>query len=135
MRFIYRAIVFFSIVGSIGLFGQESAMDRYKKYYHATVSGRMEGEISKDDVLRAGGLTLNDSLVDRYKIIHFKLTLICKGKDEESFEQHLNNRFTPLMLDAIRKAQPGCKMYVEYIKLMSADSEYVQLSAMAFRLK
>jgi hypothetical protein len=84
--------------------------------YNASVAGKSDGLITIEEILSAKQLLLDKDAEQSYRIISFKITIICKGRDPIEIENQKNGELNSKMIEGIKKTSSGCKLLFEYIK-------------------
>ena len=82
-------------------------------------SGKESTPMSKQEILTAGGLVpLNTSLI----VVEYKFSIV--GRDFEYREiQGKGSKLNDEMIEALKNAPSGAKIYFEYIKCASRDGD------------
>ncbi len=80
-----------------------------------SISGIEKGLIYKEVLLASKGLAFRDSSAKHFKILGFKLSLYIKNKDLIELASK-NGELPGEMIDALKSAPPGTKVFFEYIR-------------------
>jgi hypothetical protein len=97
----------------------------------ASIAGKPGGEIRKDELLNSKGLETAD--LNHY-ILEYRMSIAGPGvqyQEIQGSDSTLNDR----MRMAIRSAQPGAKVYFEYIKCADKDNNTHMLAPLTFIIK
>lgn len=99
------------------------------------IAGRMQGDITKDELLNSSGLILSEKVASIFHMKSFKMTLVVKESEPKEFDNEKNGELTDSMRDAIKNAPAGSKIYFEYITCVDKDNLTRKLHAIALVLK
>ncbi|HEX5002015.1 MAG TPA: GldM family protein [Bacteroidia bacterium] len=99
----------------------------------AQVGNKHSGNIDKNELIEAGKLTLNEQYNTTYAIRSFRITLVRFQQQPVELSNESGGEFTPEMIELIKSAESGNKIYFEYIKCSNLDnSTMLSLSALSF---
>ncbi len=96
--------------------------------YHPRISGKVSGEITKQELFDDKGLVTNTDV----SIIHFELHLV-DGTGGKVFEED-GHLLTAEMKEAIKKVELGNEIYFESIEGMTKNGEKVRLNPLRYTL-
>jgi hypothetical protein len=131
-------ILFISLLGFIKMHAQVAPAfpDKMSLSENVNIAGTGSGEIEKDILLNSKGLTLNGKSPSASKITSFRMTLVeMDGSAPKEFFNEVNGEMTPAMIDAIKNAPAGSKLFFEYIKCSGANKTTRTLHPASFILK
>src|SRR6185436_9547214 len=88
------------------------AQYKYKGFIKekAYIAGKNEGTISRDEILNASELVLEDSVKNKYKIISFKMTIVVPGKNIIEIANSSGGKINDAMKDALKDATSSTKV-------------------------
>lgn len=101
----------------------------------ASVNNLQIGEVTKEELLGAGKVSLIESYQDDNSILSYRLTIISEAKRPIQLTSGGNGDFTAEMVAAIQSTQSGDKVYFEYIKCKSHKGVVRSLGSLAFKIK
>jgi hypothetical protein len=84
-----------------------------------SISGIEKGLIYKEVLLASKGLAFRDSSAKLFKIVGFKLSMFIKNKDLIELDTN-SGELSREMIDAIKSAPPGTKLFFEYIRCIDS---------------
>lgn len=99
------------------------------------ISGIKSGEIEKDNLLNSSGLSFENSLDSLYRITFYKMTLVIEGKDLQEFQNSNTGELSSTMINAIKNAPGGSKLFFEYIRCIDKNKSIHSVRATQFVLK
>ena len=99
------------------------------------IAGVGSGEIEKQVILNSKGLSLNDKSSLTNHITSFRMTLVIKGAELKEFFNEVDGELTPQMVDAVKNAPVGSKVFFEYIKSTGPNNTTRSIQAASFILK
>ncbi len=106
-------LIFLLFLQSLYNFSQEKELNCI-----ISIDGKTKGLISKQDLVKSKSLIIEKDLASAKHIISFKLTIICKDRNEVTeIDNNQNGALTPEMIKEINNTFTGCKLYFEYIKI------------------
>jgi hypothetical protein len=97
-----------------------------------TVSGNKGGNISKSELLNAGGLNITKtngyslSTDSSYKIVNFRMTIFPVGKDPIFDMPSYDSKLTDVMIQLIKSAKVGTKIHFESIQIQPMHASNIK---------
>jgi hypothetical protein len=103
----------------------------------ATLLGKNRGEISRKDLLDSKGILPEKHLLDSgYKVVSFRLTIVkYDGDPMEVMENKESGLFTDEMINEIKGAKDGSRLYFEFVECSLGSGARKNLHPAAFILK
>ena len=102
----------------------------------AFVANKLGGLIDKKELIDAKKLLVKFPNSDKpYQVISFSMTRTGKDKDPVDISSNKGDAFTDDMMDVLRKATAGDKIYFENIKVKNAEGAQISIPALAFVVK
>ncbi len=110
--------------------------DRMSLSERVNISGIASGEIEKELLLNSKGLSLSGKSSATSHVTSFRMTLVGKeGEASREFFNEVDGELLPTMLDAIKNAPAGSKLFFEYIKSTGPDNTTHSIHPANFILK
>ena len=137
---IFVFIIFFLVTQCLNVFCHSISDDQKNLpfEYKVIISDKIEGSITKEEIIKAKTLLLDKDAPSIYYIKSFKMTLVCKGSDILEFENSNSGELSPPMVESIKNAKAGCKLYFEFIRIENNKNHLVSekfVPALSFVLK
>lgn len=101
----------------------------------AIVNNLQIGDITKEELLFAGQISLIESYKDDFSILSFRLTIISADKKPVQLTNSENGNFTDEMISAIKTSSSDDKIYFEFIKCKSREGDARYMGSLVFTLK
>ena len=110
----FPAIVFLTLLTSAPAFCQLTQEAR-RSQPMVVIADKDSGSITKNQLWESGFLSIKNNTSPPLSVSTFKMTIDCAGK-LTVLENDRDGTITEPMRTAIYHADPGCKIYFEYIK-------------------
>jgi hypothetical protein len=115
-----KLLVFFAFVFFYSLDGL--VYSQFLTESRVCIAGKNSGKITTEEVLKHKQIGIVNNGSGKYSVVAYRLTLIYFDRDLEEYFSNTDS-LTENMIAAIKKAEKGCKLYVEFIKVKNNEND------------